>query len=59
VLLMVFLQSALPLRCWTLRLSSLFLPFSLFLRLVVDAMLTDVVFLCCVVLHRCRMSILS
>jgi hypothetical protein len=59
VLSMVFLQNALPLRHWTLRLSSLLLPSFLFLWLVVAAMLTDDVFLCCAVLHCCRRLILS
>jgi hypothetical protein len=58
VLSMVFLRNALPLRRWTLRLSSLFLPSFLFLRPEVVVMLTGVVFLCWVVLHRCRRSIL-
>jgi hypothetical protein len=58
VWLMVFLRNSLPLRSWTLRLSSLFLPFFLFLRQVVVAMLTGVFFLCQVVLHPCCRLIL-
>jgi hypothetical protein len=43
----VSLQNALPLRCWTLRLSSLFLPSFLFPQVVVAVMLTDDVSLFC------------
>jgi hypothetical protein len=55
----VSLRNALPLRRWTLRLFSSFLPSFLFPQVVVVVMLTDDVSLCCEFLHRCRRSILS
>jgi hypothetical protein len=55
----VSLRNALPLRRWTLRLFSSFLPFFWSPQVAVVVMLTDGVFLCREVLHRCRRLILS
>jgi hypothetical protein len=58
-LLLVSVRNALPLRRWTLRLFSSFLPSFLSPQVAVVVMLTDDVSLCCEVLHRCRRLILS
>jgi hypothetical protein len=57
-LLSVSLRNALPLRRWTLHMFSSFLPFFWSPQVVVVVKLTDGVFLCREVLHRCRRLIL-